>query len=137
MQHAFVYSLRLDGTALGAAHLPCASILATTENWKGSLLHFSSAASSALHASLPHGSPISHSYLYTCPTLTALPKPYCLPARRQVGSIVNFALMYLLAPTGSTATSTAGMSLFQKMFSETTLKNMGAPGAWHAGRLQL
>lgn len=45
-----------------------------------------------------------------------------------VGSIVNFSLMYLLASTGNAAASTAKMGFFQKMFSETTLKNWGAPG---------
>lgn len=45
-----------------------------------------------------------------------------------VGSIVNFALMYLLAPTGAATVSTKNMGLLQKLFSESTLKGMGAPG---------
>lgn len=46
----------------------------------------------------------------------------------QVGSIINFSLMYLLAPTAAVAGSSAGQSLVAKFFSENTLKAMGAPG---------
>lgn len=45
-----------------------------------------------------------------------------------MGSIVNFALMYLLAPTGTAAAGAAGASLITKIFSEQTLVGMGAPG---------
>ena len=44
-----------------------------------------------------------------------------------VGSIVNFALMYLLAPTG-VAGAAAGGGLIAKLFSEQTLISLGAPG---------
>lgn len=44
-----------------------------------------------------------------------------------VGSIVNFALMYLLAPTGA-AGAAAGGGLIAKLFSEQTLISLGAPG---------
>lgn len=44
-----------------------------------------------------------------------------------VGSILNFSLMYLLAATPATAAGAKG-SIIQKMFSENTLKAMGAPG---------
>lgn len=44
-----------------------------------------------------------------------------------VGSIVNFALMYLLAPTGAGGTA-AGASLVTKLFSDHYLKAWGAPG---------
>eukprot|EP01024_Parvocaulis_polyphysoides_P044311 TRINITY_DN40802_c0_g2_i1.p1 TRINITY_DN40802_c0_g2~~TRINITY_DN40802_c0_g2_i1.p1 ORF type:complete len:368 (-),score=46.38 TRINITY_DN40802_c0_g2_i1:1305-2255(-) len=43
-----------------------------------------------------------------------------------VGSIMNFSLLYLLAPT--LASLGGGGSLIQKMFSEQTLKNWGIPG---------
>lgn len=47
-------------------------------------------------------------------------------ARFQVGSILNFSLMYFLAPTaGATA---AGANLLQKLISEQTLRAWGAPG---------
>lgn len=44
-----------------------------------------------------------------------------------VGSILNFALMYLLAATPASAAGAKG-SFIQKLFSEQTLKSMGAPG---------
>jgi len=44
-----------------------------------------------------------------------------------VGSIVNFALMYCLAATPASSAAAKG-SLLQKLFSEQTLKSMGAPG---------
>lgn len=44
-----------------------------------------------------------------------------------VGSIVNFSLMYLLAPTVASASSGA-VGPIAKLFSEQTLVNMGAPG---------
>jgi hypothetical protein len=44
-----------------------------------------------------------------------------------VGSIVNFSLMYLLASTG-TASAGASTGIIQKIFSDQTLKSMGAPG---------
>eukprot|EP00884_Botryococcus_braunii_P007961 jgi/Botrbrau1/17166/Bobra.0157s0060.2 len=43
-----------------------------------------------------------------------------------VGSILNFSLMYLLAPT--VGSSAASNNLIGKFFSEQTLKNWGAPG---------
>eukprot|EP01026_Neomeris_dumetosa_P062178 TRINITY_DN58764_c0_g1_i9.p1 TRINITY_DN58764_c0_g1~~TRINITY_DN58764_c0_g1_i9.p1 ORF type:complete len:287 (-),score=39.50 TRINITY_DN58764_c0_g1_i9:297-1100(-) len=43
-----------------------------------------------------------------------------------VGSIMNFSLLYLLAPTA--ASLGGGGSFLQKMFSEQTLKNWGVPG---------
>lgn len=45
-----------------------------------------------------------------------------------VGSILNFSLMYLLAPTASAAANPATMSLIQRILSESTLKGWGAPG---------
>ena len=45
----------------------------------------------------------------------------------KVGSIVNFALMYLLAPTGA-ASGAAATGFVAKLFSEQTLKAWGAPG---------
>lgn len=45
-----------------------------------------------------------------------------------VGSIVNFALMYLLAPTASAATAGASAGLISRIFSEQTLVSWGAPG---------
>ncbi|CAD7703622.1 unnamed protein product [Ostreobium quekettii] len=45
-----------------------------------------------------------------------------------VGSILNFSLMYLLAATPTTLGGTTKMNLIQKLFSEQTLKNWGAPG---------
>jgi hypothetical protein len=45
-----------------------------------------------------------------------------------VGSIVNFALMYLLAPTGAAAGGAASAGFAAKLFSEQTLLNWGAPG---------
>jgi hypothetical protein len=44
-----------------------------------------------------------------------------------VGSIMNFSLMYLLAPTGSAAASTGG-GFISRALSEQTLKGWGAPG---------
>lgn len=47
----------------------------------------------------------------------------------QVGSILNFSLMYFLAPTkAAVAGAVVGGNLFQKLVSEQTLKNLGAPG---------
>eukprot|EP00210_Caulerpa_lentillifera_P002206 g2120.t1 len=45
-----------------------------------------------------------------------------------VSSIVNFALMYVLAATPASNATAAKGSIVQKLFSEQTLKNMGAPG---------
>lgn len=46
-----------------------------------------------------------------------------------VGSIMNFSLMYLLAPTAAAAGgAAAGGSLLQRALSEQTLKNWGCPG---------
>ena len=45
----------------------------------------------------------------------------------QVGSILNFSLMYLLAPTAGAAAGGGG--LLQRIFSEQTLLGWGAPGA--------
>ncbi len=47
-------------------------------------------------------------------------------AAAQVGSIVNFSLMYFLAPT--VGASAVGANLLQKLFSEQTLQALGAPG---------
>ena len=44
-----------------------------------------------------------------------------------VGSIMNFSLMYLLAPTGATAAA-AGQSFLSKALGDTFLKGWGAPG---------
>lgn len=44
----------------------------------------------------------------------------------QVGSILNFSLMYLLAPTVGRGSASGG--LLAKLFSESTLKSWGAPG---------
>lgn len=44
-----------------------------------------------------------------------------------VGSILNFALMYLLAATPASAGGAKG-SIIQRLFSEQTLKSLGAPG---------
>jgi hypothetical protein len=51
-------------------------------------------------------------------------------ARAQVGSILNFSLMYLLAPTAGAAAGGGG--LLQRVFSEQMLVGWGAPGASHA-----
>jgi hypothetical protein len=48
-------------------------------------------------------------------------------ARAQVGSILNFSLMYLLAPTAGAAGGGGG--LLQRIFSEQMLVGWGAPGA--------
>lgn len=54
-----------------------------------------------------------------------------------VGSIMNFSLMYLLAPTAAAAGgAAAGGSLLQRALSEQTLRNWGAPGALAAGPAQ-
>lgn len=45
-----------------------------------------------------------------------------------VGSLMNFALMYLLAPTRSAASGAASKNIIAKLFDERTLTNMGAPG---------
>lgn len=45
-----------------------------------------------------------------------------------VGSIMNFALMYLLAPTGAKAGAALPKGLIAKLFDERTLTKMGAPG---------
>jgi len=46
-----------------------------------------------------------------------------------VGSIMNFSLMYLLAPTAAAAgAGAAGGSLLQRALSEATLRGWGAPG---------
>lgn len=48
-----------------------------------------------------------------------------------VGSIVNFALMYLLAPTASAGAAAAGAAsqgLVARLLSEETLRGLGAPG---------
>lgn len=45
-----------------------------------------------------------------------------------VGSLMNFALMYLLAPTRAGATAAAPRNLIAKLFDERTLTKMGAPG---------
>ena len=44
----------------------------------------------------------------------------------QVGSILNFSLMYFLAPTAGA--KVVGANLLQKLFSEQTLLAWGAPG---------
>ena len=44
----------------------------------------------------------------------------------QVGSILNFSLMYFLAPTAGA--KAIGANLLQKLFSEQTLLAWGAPG---------
>ena len=47
----------------------------------------------------------------------------------QVGSILNFSLMYFLAPTAGA--KVIGANLLQKLFSEQTLLAWGAPGVLH------
>lgn len=47
----------------------------------------------------------------------------------QVGSIVNFSLMYLLAPTAAAAGTVAGQSLLVRLLSDEFLVKWGAPGA--------
>ena len=49
-----------------------------------------------------------------------------------VGSIVNFSLMYLLAPTGP-AGAAAGGGLLARIFSEQILTSWGAPGVCVCG----
>lgn len=44
-----------------------------------------------------------------------------------VGSIVNFSLMYLLAPTGPAGSAAAG-GLIARIFSDQILTSWGAPG---------
>jgi hypothetical protein len=46
----------------------------------------------------------------------------------QVGSLVNFALMYLLAPVAATSGAASG-GLIASLFSEKVLISWGAPGA--------
>ncbi len=48
----------------------------------------------------------------------------------QVGSILNFSLMYFLAPTAGA--KVLGANLLQKLFSEQTLLAWGAPGLLHS-----
>ncbi len=48
-------------------------------------------------------------------------------AALQVGSIVNFSLMYLLAPVASAAGAGAKLGLVQKIFGEHYLAKWGAP----------
>lgn len=43
-----------------------------------------------------------------------------------MGSILNFSLMYFLAPTAGASAACA--NLLQKLFSEQTLRAWGAPG---------
>lgn len=45
-----------------------------------------------------------------------------------VGSILNFSLMYLLAPAAAVPGSAAASGLVSKIFSESTLQSWGAPG---------
>jgi hypothetical protein len=45
-----------------------------------------------------------------------------------VGSIMNFSLMYLLAPTGAKASAALPKNLLARLFDERTLTRMGAPG---------
>ena len=49
--------------------------------------------------------------------------------RVQVGSIVNFSLMYMLAKTPSQAVGAGSRNLAKALFDTNTLKRMGAPGA--------
>lgn len=55
---------------------------------------------------------------------------YALASHVQVGSIVNFSLMYLLAPTAAAAagSSVAGQSLLVRALSDEFLVKWGAPG---------
>ena len=48
----------------------------------------------------------------------------------QVGSILNFSLMYFLAPTAGA--KVIGANLLQKLFSEQTLVAWGAPGVLYS-----
>jgi hypothetical protein len=45
-----------------------------------------------------------------------------------VGSIMNFSLMYLLAPAGAAAGAALPKNLIARFFDERTLTRMGAPG---------
>ena len=55
-----------------------------------------------------------------------LKNPTGCSAAAQVGSILNFSLMYLLAPTAGAAAGGGG--LLQRIFSEQILAGWGAPG---------
>jgi hypothetical protein len=46
----------------------------------------------------------------------------------QVGSIMNFSLMYLLAKTPASAATAGSGNIIARLFDENTLKSMGAPG---------
>jgi hypothetical protein len=46
----------------------------------------------------------------------------------QVGSIMNFSLMYLLAKTPASAAKAGSGNIIARLFDENTLKSMGAPG---------
>ena len=76
----------------------------------------------AQRAVMPH----AHSLCRAAPRHAPPP-----PAAPQVGSIVNFALMYLLAPV-AVSTATAGgaalVGLVQKVFGEYYLTKLHAPG---------
>ncbi len=48
----------------------------------------------------------------------------------QVGSIVNFSLMYMLAKTPSRAMGAGSRNLLKALFDTNTLKRMGAPGTF-------
>jgi len=48
----------------------------------------------------------------------------------QVGSIVNFSLMYMLAKTPSRAMGAGSRNVLKALFDTNTLKRMGAPGTF-------
>ena len=55
------------------------------------------------------------------------PPPPAWPACLQVGSIVNFALMYLLAPVAASGGAAKQLGLVQKVFGDHYLAKWGAP----------
>lgn len=50
-----------------------------------------------------------------------------------VGSVINFSLMYLLAPTAGAAAAAGGGSIVQRLLSDEFLKKWGAPGGCGRG----
>ncbi len=48
----------------------------------------------------------------------------------QVGSIVNFSLMYMLAKTPAQVMGAGSGNMLKALFDTNTLKRMGAPGTW-------
>ena len=62
--------------------------------------------------------------------LSTAPSPHTLPpmsASAQVGSILNFSLMYFLAPVASAAAAGSSLGLLQKITGPYFLSKWGAP----------